>query len=87
MISERASIQVPSTLIRNGCLERSASATVPHMYSAPKRSACFFMFSTSSGPLMPSGKPGKFSTSVVTESCPPGSWPMITSGFSPARAV
>ena len=44
-------------------------------YSAPKRSACLRMFSTSCGPMIPSGKPGKFSTSVVSESWPPGSWP------------
>ena len=51
------------------------SMTAPCRYSAPKFSACFFMFSTRSGPLMPSGKPGKFSTRVVSESCPPASWP------------
>ena len=31
------------------------------------------MFSMSSGPWMPSGKPGKFSTSVVVMSAPPAS--------------
>src|SRR5712671_4708003 len=36
---------------------------------------------------MPSGKPGKFSTRVVSESCPPGSWPSITSGLRLARAA
>src|SRR5882757_11089236 len=36
---------------------------------------------------MPSGKPGKFSTKVVKESCPPGSWPSRTSGLRLARAV
>src|SRR5882724_5573594 len=36
---------------------------------------------------MPSGKPGKFSTRVVRESCPPGSWPSRTSGLRLARAV
>ncbi len=46
--------------------------------SAPKRTACFFMFSMRSGPWMPSGQPGKFSTRVVMESCPPGSWPSRT---------
>ena len=32
-----------------------------------------WLFSTSAGPSIPSGKPGKFSTRVVSESCPPGS--------------
>jgi len=39
------------------------------------------------GPWMPSGKPGKFSTSVVMESWPPGSWPSMTSGVRLARAA
>jgi len=56
-------------------------------YSAPNRSACLRMFSTSCGPIIPSGNPGKFSTMVVMESCPPGSWPSMTSGFRFARAV
>ena len=38
---------------------------------APKRSACFRIRSIKSGPLMPSGNPGKFSTSVVVINCPP----------------
>src|SRR5882672_6736096 len=56
-------------------------------YSAPNRSACLRIFSTSCGPKIPSGKPGKFSTSVVMESCPAGSCPSITRGFRFARAV
>ena len=47
----------------------------------------------SSGPMIPSGKPGKFSTSVVSMSWPPG-WslvddgsPSITRGARLARAV
>ncbi len=39
----------------------------------PKRSACARMCAMSSAPLMPFGKPGKFSTSVVVMSWPPGS--------------
>ena len=61
--------------------------------SAPKRSACSRNFIMSSGPMMPSGNPGKFSTSVVSMSCPPG-WsdvddgsPSMTRGFRFARAV
>jgi hypothetical protein len=33
------------------------------------------------------GEAGKFSTSVVSDSWPPGSWPSITNGFRLARAV
>ena len=61
--------------------------------SAPKRSACSRKRIMSSGPMTPSGKPGKFSTSVVSISCPPG-WseveegsPSITRGARLARAV
>ena len=56
--------------------------------SAPKRSAWARMLSMSSGPMMPSWKPGKFSTSVVFISAPPAvTAPSKTSGFSDARAV
>lgn len=40
--------------------------------------ACARILSISSGPWMPSGKPGKFSTSVVPISCPPGTPPFLT---------
>ena len=66
---------------------KAAFVTFSAMYSAPKRWACCFMFSTSSGPMMPCGQPGKFSTSVVRESWPPASKPEMTSGFRLARAV
>jgi hypothetical protein len=36
-------------------------------------------FIISSGPMMPSGKPGKFSTSVVSISWPPG-WSLVDEG-------
>ena len=46
------------------------------------------MLSISSGPMMPSWNPGKFSTSVVFISAPPAvTEPSNTSGFSDARAV
>jgi hypothetical protein len=70
-----------------GCLLRSTETRWAIFSSAPKRVACCFMFSISSGPWMPSGQPGKFSTSVVMESWPPGSWPSSTSGFRLARAA
>ena len=55
--------------------------------SAPNRSACLRMLSISSGPMMPSGKPGKFSTSVVVISAPPDCTPSMTSGLRLARAA
>ena len=66
---------------------RSTLTTCPVLNSAPKRAACLRMLSMSSGPWMPSGKPGKFSTSVVMASWPPGSWPSMTSGLRLARAA
>jgi len=41
------------------------------MTVVPNFSDCFFMFSMISGPMMPSGNPGKFSRSVVVVSWPP----------------
>jgi hypothetical protein len=55
--------------------------------SAPNRSACRRMLSISSGPMMPSGKPGKFSTSVVVINAPPDCTPSNTSGLRFARAA
>ena len=53
-----------------------------------ERSACCCSPSISSGPWMPPGKPGKFSTSVVFISAPPAvTDPARTSGFRPARAA
>lgn len=42
-----------------------------HNKTTYHRAACFRMFIIKSGPRMPSGNPGKFSTSVVAMSCPP----------------
>jgi hypothetical protein len=56
--------------------------------TAPNRSACSLSPAMSSGPWIPPGKPGKFSTSVVFISAPP--WvtdPAITRGARPARAA
>ena len=72
---------------RKGRWLRSALVRCAMRYSAPKRSACLRIFSTSAGPRIPSGNPGKFSTRVVIESCPPGSWPSMTNGFRLARAA
>ena len=56
--------------------------------SAPNFSAWARIWSMRSGPMMPSEKPGKFSTSVVFMSAPPAVIdPSSTSGFSSARAA
>src|SRR5215831_1192600 len=54
---------------------------------APKCAAWSRMAAISSGPMMPLGKPGKFSTAVVSINCPPASSPSINTGFRLARAV
>src|SRR5438128_1407392 len=57
------------------------------MISVPKRSACARISAIRSGPMMPSRNPGKFSTAVVSISCPPASWPSMSSGLRLARAA
>lgn len=47
---------------RNGRAERSTLATVSVMIFVPKRKDCARNLSMSSGPRIPEGKPGKFST-------------------------
>jgi hypothetical protein len=69
---------------RTGQVDR---LTWPRTTSAPNRSACARIAAIRSGPMMPSAKPGKFSTAVVSISCPPASRPSMTSGFRLARAV
>jgi len=51
--------------------ERRSSMGGYEMTVVPNFSDCFFMFSMISGPMMPSGNPGKFSRSVVVVSWPP----------------
>src|SRR5690349_15880012 len=76
-----------------GRADRSTRVTFSVTNSAPKRVACSRNRTMSSGPMIPSGKPGKFSTSVVSISWPPG-WsevdegsPSMTSGARLARAA
>ena len=73
--------------------EVDPASTLSVRTSAPNRSACSRKRTISSGPMTPSGKPGKFSTSVVSMSWPPG-WSLVdegspssTSGARLARAV
>ncbi len=65
----------------------SIFSTMAVSMRAPKRVTWARIFSMSSGPVIPSGNPGKFSTSVVMVSCPPAWGPSITSGDKKARAV
>lgn len=50
--------------------------TVSLKILVPKRSDCALNLSVISTPRMPSGKPGKFSRSVVVVSWPPGATPL-----------
>ena len=70
---------VSPTQILNGRSLRSTFETFLVMISVPKRSACERKFTMSSGPVIPSGNPGKFSTSVVSMSWPPG-WSLVEEG-------
>jgi hypothetical protein len=55
--------------------------------AVPKRLACLPRSLISSGPSMPSTKPGKFSTPVVCISTPQCAGPSISTGSRSARAV
>jgi hypothetical protein len=66
--------------------------TVSVWITVPNRADWARNRSHSSGPRMPSGKPGKFSTSVVVVSCPPAAIPPArkpskSTGLSSARAA
>jgi hypothetical protein len=76
---------VLATQTPNGDADRSTRSASAVTNSAPKRSACSRNFIISSGPRMPSGKPGKFSTSVVSMSWPPAPMPSTTIGRRLAR--
>jgi len=86
-MSALARYSASSVRTAKGRSERFTEATCPWMISAPNRSACPRIAPINSGPRMPSVKPGKFSTVVVSISCPPASCPSMTSGFRLARAV
>ena len=77
----------PALHTRNGCLERSTRSTSWSTTTVPNRSACARIFTISSGPSIPSGKPGKFSTSLVSISWPPGAYPASRVGSNCARAA
>ena len=62
-----------------GEADRSTRVTLAVTSSAPNRAAWARMAVMSSGPMIPSGKPGKFSTSVVSMSWPPG-WSLVEDG-------
>ena len=60
-----------------GRAERSTDSTSSVSTRVPKRTLCSRIRPMSSGPVMPSGKPGKFSTSVVVMSWPPATPPAM----------
>ena len=81
------------THTRLGEESRSTWVTLAVRNSVPNRAAWARMVDISSGPWIPCSKPGQFSTSVVSISCPPG-WspveeisPSMISGVRLARAV
>jgi len=71
------------TKIPIGLADSSTRVAFSVRISAPKRSAWERIDAMSSGPITPSAKPGKFSTSVVSISWPPG-WSLVEDG-SPSR--
>ena len=67
---------------------RDMAVTSSVTSSAPKRSAWARRLSMRSGPMIPCGNPGKFSTSVVFIRAPPAvTAPSNTSGRNAARAA
>ena len=87
MITLLARCSTSSTQTPKGRSEKSTRDTSAASKVAPKRSAWPRMCCISSGPVIPSGKPGKFSTSVVSISCPPAPKPSMTRGDRLARAA
>ena len=47
-----------SLVTAKGRLDKSTALTVSNLHSAPKRCDCWRIRSTSSGPMIPAGKPG-----------------------------
>ena len=67
---------------------RDTAVTSSRTIWAPKRIAWERIASIRSGPMMPVGKPGKFSTSVVFINAPPAvTAPSKTTGLRLARAA
>ncbi len=62
-----------------GLSDRSTRLTRWLTISAPNRDAWARMSAINCGPVTPSGKPGKFSTSVVSINWPPG-WSLVDEG-------
>ncbi|KAH0459065.1 hypothetical protein IEQ34_011879 [Dendrobium chrysotoxum] len=87
-----ASTTLEEEKTRKGREEKSTEVTVSERTSVPNRTVWARHRSMSSNPRMPSGKPGKFSTSVVVVSCPPAAMslaihPSKRTGLSSARAA
>ena len=87
MTARASSVPPPDNTSLGESAEKSEVDTSSMRYRAPNRSACCRISPTSAVPSVPSGKPGKFSTSAVVVSWPPGCSPSITSGERSARAA
>jgi hypothetical protein len=89
MITVFARWTVPTESVRSLMSPvRSTAVMSSSIISAPNFSAWARMFSMRTGPSTPSGKPGKFSTSVVVVREPPTKMELPNSrGCSCARAV
>jgi hypothetical protein len=92
MITVSASTSLSSVKTLKGRWERSTRSTVSVNICVPMRRLCSRMRLVRSTPRMPSGKPGKFSTSVVVVSWPPAAMPLArkpsnSTGASSARAA
>ena len=78
---------MPSVTVLTGPV-RDRAVTSSRIIWAPNLSAWARMASIRSGPMIPPGKPGKFSTSVVFISAPPAvTAPSKITGLRLARAA
>ena len=71
----------------NGRLRKSTSVTSSAIISVPKRSACFWNVSISSGPVDAVDEARVVLDSVVSMSWPPGWMPVNMTGDRLARAA
>jgi hypothetical protein len=80
--TERAPYRLPLTVTYLTGPSNSTDSTSSDLSSAPNLTAWLRICSIRSGPMMPSEKPGKFSTSVVVIRAPPNWLPSNTNGSS-----
>ncbi|KAG6542473.1 hypothetical protein Mapa_016163 [Marchantia paleacea] len=75
IITVSASTSFVSVNNLNGLIDKSTRSTVSVKILVPNRRLCARNLSHNSPPKIPSGNPGKFSTSVVVVNCPPAAIP------------